>query len=67
MGGSRLPSPLKPNETMRTYAIWYVQVWGQMSRVCKYVQASSFNHAEMKFYGTKASDNCLRIIKIEAC
>jgi hypothetical protein len=54
-------------KTMNTYAIWYSPIWGQMTRYCEYVKASSQRHAEMKFYGTKAGDNCQSILQIECC
>ncbi len=52
---------------MKTYAIWYVPIWSRFTRRSEYVKASSARHAEIKFYSTKASDNCQEILIIEHC
>jgi hypothetical protein len=52
---------------MGTYAIWYRPVWGQMTRYVEYVKANNGRQAEIKFYATRAGDNCQSIILIERC
>ena len=52
---------------MKDFAIWYEPIWGQMTRYCKYVKAMNYEHAEIKFYGTKEADNCQSILRIEQC
>lgn len=52
---------------MYRYAIWYRPIWGQFTKMCEYVKASSSRQAEMKFYSTEAGDNCASIILIERC
>lgn len=49
---------------MKTYEVWYFPIWGQFTRYCERVKASSIRQAEIKFYLTKAGDNCQRIIQI---
>ena len=50
---------------MRTYFIWYKPIWGTFTRMCEHVKASSAQQAEVKFYLSKAGDNCQEIILIE--
>ena len=52
---------------MKNFAIWYRPIWGQFTRYCKYVKAMNYEHAEIKFYGTKEADNCQSILIIEEC
>lgn len=48
-----------------TYIVWYKPIWGQMTRYAEYVKASTYEQAKIKFYCTKAGDNCAGIICIE--
>lgn len=50
---------------MRTYCVWYRPIWGQFTRYCEYVQASSIEQAKIKFYCSAAGNNCQEIILIE--
>jgi hypothetical protein len=49
------------------YEVWYRPIWGQMTRYCERVRASSIRQAEIKFYCTEAGDNCQEIIDIIYC
>ena len=49
------------------YEVWYKPIWGQMTRYCERVKASSVRQAEIKFYCTEAGDNCYEIIDIIYC
>ena len=49
---------------MYIYEVWYKPIWGQMTRYCERVKASTAKQAEIKFYATPAGDNCYEIIEI---
>lgn len=47
---------------MGRYVFEYEPIWGCFTRMVEYVIASSPQQAEIKFFTSKAGDNCARLI-----
>ena len=48
---------------MYRYVFEYQPIWGRFTRMVEYVKASTPQQAEIKFFTSKAGDNCARLIR----
>jgi hypothetical protein len=50
---------------MFEFIVFYKPIWGQFTQMSETVKASSLQQAEIRFYASKAGDNCYCIINIQ--
>lgn len=50
-------------KVMYRYVFEYEPIWGCFTRMVEYVTANNPQQAEIKFFTSKAGDNCARLIR----